>query len=346
MSDSVTPWTVAHQTSLSFIISQSFLKLMSIELVMPSNCLILCRPLLLLPSIFPNIRVFSDVLALCIRWLKYWSFSISPSKEYSGLISFRIDWFDLLAVQGTLKSLPQHHSSKASIFWHSAFFMVQLSHPHMTTGKTIALTTWTFVGKVISLLYNTLSRFVVAFLPRSRLIETSFVCLQQEGLSQLSICRHYAQKPSSGPHFIFWSTDTKLWGLRHWLRPEGRLDGGARSSHREVQAIEHHQEGPEWPANYSQEVLNCEFGCKDALVRNGKHKNPSCLPLSSSCSARPGPPQPRHHWLTKATCSWSSSPGSDTINQTPEPLWLRGEREVRAGGESEREREEKVETQT
>ena len=141
---------------LSLTVSQSLLKLMSIESVMPSNHLVLCRPLLLLPSIFPSIRVFSKESTLCIRWPKYWSFSfsISPSNEYSGLISFRIDLLDLLAVQGTLKSLFQHHSLKASIFRRSAFFMVQLSHPYMTTGKAIALTRWTFVGKVMSLLCN------------------------------------------------------------------------------------------------------------------------------------------------------------------------------------------------
>ena len=147
MSDSVTPWTAAHQASLSFTISQSFLKLMSIESMMPSNQLIFCLPLLFLPSIFPSIRVFSNESALHIRWPKYWSFSISPSNEYSGLISFTIAWFDLLAVQGTLKSLLQHHSLKASTLWCSAFFMVQLSHPYMTTGKIIALTRWTFVSK-------------------------------------------------------------------------------------------------------------------------------------------------------------------------------------------------------
>ena len=130
---------------------------------MPSNHLILCHPLLLLPSIFPSIRVFSNELALCIRWLKYWSFSISSSSEYSGLISFRIDWFDLLAVQRTLKSLLQHHSSKESILQCSAFFMVQLTHPYTATGKIIALTLWTFVGKVMSLLLNMWSRFVMVF---------------------------------------------------------------------------------------------------------------------------------------------------------------------------------------
>ena len=141
---------------------------MSIKSMMPSNYLILCHPLLLLPSIFPSIRVFSKESVLHIRWPKYWSFSISPSNEYSGLISFRIDWLDLLPVQGTLKSLLQHHSSKSSILQHSAFFIVQLSHPYVTTGKTIALTSWTFVSKVISLLFNMLSRLVIAFLPRSK----------------------------------------------------------------------------------------------------------------------------------------------------------------------------------
>ena len=150
------PWTAAFQALLSIANSQSLLEHMSIESVMPSNHLILCHPLLLLPSIFPSIRVFSNESVLCIRWPEYWSFSfsISPSNEYSGLISLRIAWFDLLAVQGTLKSLLQHHSLKASILWCSAFFMVQFSHPYMTTGKTIALTRRTFVGKVMSLLFN------------------------------------------------------------------------------------------------------------------------------------------------------------------------------------------------
>ena len=158
-----TPWTIACQASLSFTIPRSLLKLMSIELVMPSNHFILCLPLLLLPSIFPSIRVFPSELVLHIRWPKYWSFSfsISPSNEYSGLISFRIDWFDILAVQGTLKSLLQYHSLKTSILWHSAFFKVQLSYLYMTIGKTIALTIQTFVGKVMSLLFNMLSRFVI-----------------------------------------------------------------------------------------------------------------------------------------------------------------------------------------
>ena len=152
------------------------------KLMISSNHFILCCPLLLLPSVFPSIRVFSNESVLHIRWPKYWSFSfsISPSNEYSGLSSFTIDWWDLLAVQGTLKSLLQHHNSKASVLWCSAFFMVQLSHLYMTTGKTIALTKWTFVGKVISLLFNMLSRLVIAFLPRSK-------CLLIHG------CNHHLQ---------------------------------------------------------------------------------------------------------------------------------------------------------
>ena len=144
---------------------------------MPSNHLSLCRPLLLLPPIPPSIRVFSNKSVLRIRWPKYWnfSFSIRPSNEYSGLISLWMDWFDLLAVQGTLKSLLQHHSSKGSILWRSAFFVVQISHPHMTTGKTIALTRWTFVGKAMSLLFNMLSRLVIAFLPRSKCLLISWL---------------------------------------------------------------------------------------------------------------------------------------------------------------------------
>ena len=165
----VTPWTIARQASLSFTNSRSLLKLMSIELVISSNHLILCRPLLLLPSIFPSIQVFSNESVLHIRWPEYWSFSfsISPSNESSGLMSFRRDLLDLLAVQGTLKSLLQHHFSKASILRHSVLFMVQLSHPYMTTGQTIALTILTFVGKVMSLLFDMLSKLVIAFLPKS-----------------------------------------------------------------------------------------------------------------------------------------------------------------------------------
>ena len=164
-----TPWTVARQASLSITNSQCLLKRLFIESVLPSKHLILCHPFLLSLSIFPSIRIFSNESVLRIRWPKYWSFSfsISPSSEHSGLISFRMDWLDLLAVQGTLKSLLQHHSSKASIFQHSAFFTVHLSHPYMTTGKTITLTGRTIVNKVMSLLFNMLSRLVITFLPRS-----------------------------------------------------------------------------------------------------------------------------------------------------------------------------------
>jgi len=174
-----TPWTAAHQASLFIINSQRLLKPMSIESVMPSNHLILCCLLLLLSSIFPSIRVFSNESVLHIRWPKYWSFSfsISPSNEYSGLISFRMDWLDLFGVQGTLKSLLQHHSSKASILRCSAFFTVQLSRPYMTIGKTIALTRRTFVGKVMSLLFNMLSRLVINFLPRSKHVLISWLQL-------------------------------------------------------------------------------------------------------------------------------------------------------------------------
>ena len=173
----VTPWTAARQASWSITNSQSRFKLMSISSVMPSNHLILCHPLLLPLSIFPSIRVFTNESVLCIRWPNYWSFSfsISPSNEYSGLISFRMDWLDLLAVQGTLKSLLQHQSSKTSVLQRSTFFTVQLSHPYMTTGKTIALTRWTFVGKVMSLLFNMLSRLVIAFLPRSKCLLISWL---------------------------------------------------------------------------------------------------------------------------------------------------------------------------
>ena len=173
----VTPWTTACHASLSITNFRSPPKPTSIESVMPSNHLILCCPLLLLPSIFPSIRVFSNESALHIKWPKYWTFSLSiiPSNEHPGLISFRIDWLDLLAVQGTLKSLLQHHSSKASILRHSAFFIVQLSRPYMTTGKTITLTTQTFVDKIMSLLFNTLSRLVITFLPRSKCLLISWL---------------------------------------------------------------------------------------------------------------------------------------------------------------------------
>ena len=173
----VTPWTAAHQASLSIIKSQSPPKPMSTESVMPSNHFILCCPLLLLPSIFPSIRVFSNESAICIRWPKYQSlsFNISPSNENPGLISFRMDWLDLLAVQGTLKSLLQHHSAKVSILQCSAFFIVQPSHPYLTTGKIIALTRWTFVGKVMSLLFNMFSRLIITFLPRSKRLLISWL---------------------------------------------------------------------------------------------------------------------------------------------------------------------------
>ena len=177
MSDSATAWTAARQASLSITNSRNLHKLMSIESVIPSNHLILCCPLLLPPSVFPSIRVFSNESALLIRWPKYWSFNfnISPSKEHPGLISFRMDWLDCLAVQGTLKSLLQHQSSKASILQHSSFFIVQLSHLYMTTGKNIALTRWTFVGKVRSLLLNMLSMLVITFLPRSKCLLISWL---------------------------------------------------------------------------------------------------------------------------------------------------------------------------
>ena len=171
-----TPWTAAHQASLSITNTWSSLKLMSIKSVMPSNHLVLCRPLLLLPLILLSISVFSSESVLHIRWPKDWSFSFSTSapSEYSGLILFRIDWLDLLAVQGTLKSLLQHHSSKASILQCPDFFIAQLPHSYMTTGKTIALTRWVFVGKVMSLLFNMLSRLVITFLPRSKHILISW----------------------------------------------------------------------------------------------------------------------------------------------------------------------------
>ena len=191
------PWTAARQASLSITNSQSLPKLMSIESVMPSNHIILCCPLLLLPSIFPSIMVFSNESALHIRWPKYWSFSfnISPSNEHPGLISFRMDWLDFLAVQGTLKSLLQHHTSKASILQCSAFFIVQLSHSYMTTGKTIALTIWTFVGKVMSLILNMLSRLIITFLPKSKrlliswLLSPSAVILESPK-NKVSYCFH------------------------------------------------------------------------------------------------------------------------------------------------------------
>ena len=171
------PWTAARQASLSITSSRRLLKVMSIESAMPFNYLILCHPLLLLPSIFSSIRIFSSESVPHIRWLEYWSFSfsISPSNEYSRLISFSFDWLDLLAVQGTLKSLLQHHRSKASILWRSAFSVFQLSHPYITTGKTISLTRQTFVSQVLCLLLNMLSRLVIAFLPRSKCLLISWL---------------------------------------------------------------------------------------------------------------------------------------------------------------------------
>ena len=214
-----TTWTAARQVSLSITNSRSLLKLMSIESVMPSNHLILCRPLLLPPSIFPSIRVFSNKSVLCIRWPKYWSFSfsISPSNEYSGLISFRMDWLDLLAIEGAPKSLLQHHRSKASILWPSAFFMVQLSHPCLTTGKTIALTRWTLVGQVMSLLSNMLSRMAIAFLPRSK--RFLILCLQSSSsviLEPLKIVCHCFY---CFPIYWSWSDGSRCHDL-HFLNVE------------------------------------------------------------------------------------------------------------------------------
>ena len=204
----VTPWIAACQASLSITNSQNSLRLTSVESVMPSSHLILCRPLLLLPPIPPSIKVFSNESTLPMRWLKYWSFSFSiiPSKEIPGLISFRMDWLDLLAVQGTLKSLLQHHSSKASILQCSAFFTVQLSHPYMTTGKIIAFIRWTFVGKVMSLLLNMLSRLVIAFLPRSKRLLISWLqspsAVILEPRKTVSHCFHCF------PKYLPWSDGT------------------------------------------------------------------------------------------------------------------------------------------
>ena len=221
-----TLWMTAHQASLSITNFWSLLKLMSIELVMPSNHLILCRPLLLPPSIFPSIRVFSNELAIFVRLLKYWSFSfnISPSNEHPGLIFFRMEWLDLLAEQGTLKSLLQHHSSKASILLHSAFFTVQLSHPYITTGKTIALTKWTFVGKVISLLFNImsllfniLSRLVITFLLRSVLISwlqsPSAVILEPPKIKSLTVSTVSPSICLEVMGQMLWSLFSECWAL-------------------------------------------------------------------------------------------------------------------------------------
>ena len=209
-------WTAACQASLSFTIPQSLLKLMSIELEMPSNHLVLCCPLILLSSVFPTVRVFSSKSVLHIRWPKYWSFnfSISPSNEYSWLISFRINWFDLLAVQRTLKSLVQHHSLKASVLQHSALFMVQLSHPYMTIGKTIALTRWTFVGKVMSLLVQVCHNF-------SSKEQASF-----SFMAAVTICSDFGAQENKVSHcfhcfliYLPWSDGTRCHDL-HFLSVE------------------------------------------------------------------------------------------------------------------------------
>ena len=208
-----TPWTAACQASLSITNSWSLLKLMSIESVMPSNHLILCHPLLFLPSIFPSIRVFSNESVLRIRWPKYccFSFSISPSSEYSGLISFRIDWFDFLVLQRTLKCLLQHHSAKASIIQCSAFFILQLSHPYMTTGKTIALIKWIFVSKVMSLPFTMLSRLVIAFLPRSKclLIMAAVIICSDFGAQENKVCHCF----HCFPIYLPWSDGTRCYDL-------------------------------------------------------------------------------------------------------------------------------------
>ena len=209
-----TPWTAAHQAFLSITNSWSPPKPMSIELVMPSSHLILCRPLLLLTSMFPSITVFSNKSVLHIRWPKYWSFSfnISPFNEHSGLISFRMDWLIIFAVQGTLKSLFQHHSAKASILWCSAFFIVQLSHPYMTTGKIIALTRWTFVDKVMSLLFNMLSRLIINFSPKER-VSFNF-------LATVTICSDFGAPKNKVSHcfhcfpiYFPWSDGTRCHDL-------------------------------------------------------------------------------------------------------------------------------------
>ena len=211
-SNSATPWTAAHQTSLSITSSWDLFKLLSIESVVPSHHLILCCPLFLPPSIFPSIRVFSSESVLHIRWSNYWSFSfsISPSNEYSGLISFRIDWLDL-AVQKTLKSLLQHHSSKASILQRSAFFIVQLSHSYMTTGKTIALPRWTFIGKVMFLLFNMLSRLIIAFLPRCKCLLLSW--LQSPSAVTMEPPKIVCHCPHCFPIFLPWSDGTRCHDL-------------------------------------------------------------------------------------------------------------------------------------
>ena len=201
----MTPSTTSHRAPLSITNSQSLLKLMSNESVMPSNHLILCCPLLLLPSIFPSIRVFCNASVLCIRWKKYWSFIISPSNEYLGLISFIMDWLDLLAVQGTLKSLLQHHSSNTSILRHSGFF----TSPYTTTGKTIALIRWTFVNQVLSLLFNKLSRSVTAFLPRSKHLLI---------MAAVTICSDFGDPPQKKLSLSLFPLFPHLFAMKRWDR--------------------------------------------------------------------------------------------------------------------------------
>ena len=210
---SATLWTAACQASLSFTNTWNLLRLTSVELVMPPNHFIFCHPLLLLPSVFPSIGVFSNESTLRIRWPNYWifHFSISPSSEYSGLISFRIDWFYLLAVPGTLKSILQHHSSKALILQCSAFFIVQLSHPYMTTGKTIALTRWTFVGKVMSLLFNMLSRLAIVFLPRRKRLLISWL------QSPLAVIYKVCYRLHCFSTYLPWSDGTGCQDLHFWM---------------------------------------------------------------------------------------------------------------------------------
>ena len=246
----VTPWTAAHQASLSFTVSRSLLKPMSIQSVMPSSHLILCRLLLLLPSVFPSIRVFPSESALHIRWPEYRSFSISFSYEYSELISFRMDRLDLFAVQGTLQSLVQHHSSKASIFRRSAFFMVRLSHPYMTTGKTTALTIWNFVNNVMSLLLNPLSRLVIAFPPRSKRLLISWLQSPSpvilESVLEIDLgtweqtCVMKARKKQTVESSYPRQTNPRVllvrgfWGLTDWHPHESVLVSGVRWEERAV----------------------------------------------------------------------------------------------------------------
>ena len=216
LSCSAAPWTAARQASLFITNSRIWLKFMSIKSVMPSNHLILCRPLLLPPSIFPSIGIFSNESVLQIRWPKHWSFSfsISPSNEYSGLISFRMDWWISLQSNGLSTDLLQHHSSKASILWHSVFFMVQLSHPHMTTGKTTPLTRWAFVSKGVSLLFNMVSRFVMAFLPRTKSLLAVVTICTDFGAQENKVCRCFHCFPvclpwsdGTGCHDLSWALE-------------------------------------------------------------------------------------------------------------------------------------------